>query len=94
VSTSTARGASDFGTRRQRGNDLICHLTEGGVPPVRLRSTMGFCPASNARTATAAFSLALDSGTLDALPSPISLDWPRHVKRRTHLRDPERETTR
>ena len=79
---------------RQRDNDLVCHLTEGGDVAGTLALRDRFCPASRVRTATAALSLALDSGTLDALPRPISLAWPRHVKRRTHLRDPELETTR
>ena len=60
--------------RRQRGNDLVCHLTEGrdaaGTLALGDRVLSGL---SDLRRAAAAFSLASDSVTLDALPRPISL---------------------
>ena len=63
-----------------------------GTPPSRLRSSMGLRPFERVRRASAAFSRASASGTSFALPRPISLAAPRHVKRRTHFREPVSET--
>src|SRR6476660_8775882 len=63
-----------------------------GMPPSRLRSSMGFRPWAIFRRALAAFSRASARGTLVALPSPISFGLRRHVNRSTHLREPVSET--
>jgi hypothetical protein len=65
-----------------------------GMSPALFRASIGLRPLAMILRASAAFSRTSASGTAFAAPRPISLAVPRHVKRRTHLREPVGETTK